>query len=208
MAQLKDALRSNNMNDGAGRLSEGGEVLLVRTEGSIQNLDDLRSVVVTVKDRSPVRVGSLAEVRVGTMTRNGVVTKSGQGEAVQGLVLGLAGANAQKVVEGVKKKLEEIQSTLPKGVTLDVFYDRASLVDKAVGAVSRALLEATILVLVLLGLFLGNVRAAVTVALVLPLAALITFILMRSFDMSANLMSLGGLDDCDRYAGGCCSGGN
>jgi cobalt-zinc-cadmium resistance protein CzcA len=193
MAQLKDALRSNNMNDGAGRLSEGGEVLLVRTEGSIQNLDDLRSVVVTVKDRSPVRVGSLAEVRVGTMTRNGVVTKSGQGEAVQGLVLGLAGANAQKVVEGVKKKLEEIQSTLPKGVTLDVFYDRASLVDKAVGAVSRALLEATILVLVLLGLFLGNVRAAVTVALVLPLAALITFILMRSFDMSANLMSLGGL---------------
>ncbi|MFX7870681.1 efflux RND transporter permease subunit, partial [Acinetobacter baumannii] len=83
------------------------------TEGSIQNLDDLRSVVVTVKDRSPVRVGSLAEVRVGTMTRNGVVTKSGQGEAVQGLVLGLAGANAQKVVEGVKKKLEEIQSTLP-----------------------------------------------------------------------------------------------
>ncbi len=107
--------------------------------------------------------------------------------------MGLAGANAQKVVEGVKKKLEEIQSTLPKGVTLDVFYDRASLVDKAVGAVSRALLEATILVLVLLGLFLGNVRAAVTVALVLPLAALITFILMRSFDMSANLMSLGGL---------------
>ncbi|QBP77207.1 efflux RND transporter permease subunit [Herbaspirillum huttiense] len=193
MAQLKDALRSNNMNDGAGRLSEGGEVLLVRTEGSIQNLDDLRSVVVTVKDRSPVRVGSLAEVRIGTLTRNGVVTKSGQGEAVQGLVLGLAGANAQKVVEGVKKKLEEIQPTLPKGVTLDVFYDRASLVEKAVGAVSRALLEATILVLVLLGLFLGNIRAAVTVALVLPLAALSTFILMRSFDMSANLMSLGGL---------------
>jgi Putative silver efflux pump len=96
MAQLKDALRSNNMNDGAGRLSEGGEVLLVRTEGSIQNLDDLRSVVVTVKDRSPVRVGSLAEVRVGTMTRNGVVTKSGQGEAVQGLVLGLAGAKCTK----------------------------------------------------------------------------------------------------------------
>ncbi|MGG6739762.1 UNVERIFIED_CONTAM: efflux RND transporter permease subunit, partial [Streptococcus suis] len=110
-----------------------------------------------------------------------------------GLVLGLAGANAQKVVEGVKVKLAELQPTLPKGVKLDVFYDRASLVDQAVGAVSRALLEATILVLVLLGLFLGNVRAAVTVALVLPLAALITFILMRSFDMSANLMSLGGL---------------
>jgi cobalt-zinc-cadmium resistance protein CzcA len=193
MAQLKEALRSNNMNDGAGRLSEGGEVLLVRTEGSIQNLDDLRAVIVTVKDGTPVRVGSLAEVRIGTLTRNGVVTKSGQGEAVQGLVLGLAGANAQKVVEGVKAKLAELQPSLPKGVTLDVFYDRASLVDRAVGAVARALLEATVLVLVLLGLFLGNVRAAVTVALVLPLAALITFILMRSFDMSANLMSLGGL---------------
>tara|TARA_Y100000296_G_scaffold87345_1_gene132326 strand:- start:3214 stop:6312 length:3099 start_codon:yes stop_codon:yes gene_type:complete len=193
MGQLKDALRSNNMNDGAGRLSEGGEVLLVRTEGSVQSLDDLRAVVVTVKGGVPVRLGALAEVQIGTLTRNGVVTKSGQGEAVQGLVLGLAGANAQKVVEGVKVKLAELQPTLPKGVKLDVFYDRASLVDQAVGAVSRALLEATILVLVLLGLFLGNVRAAVTVALVLPLAALITFILMRSFDMSANLMSLGGL---------------
>jgi cobalt-zinc-cadmium resistance protein CzcA len=122
-----------------------------------------------------------------------VVTQSGKEEAVQGLVLGLAGANAQKVVEGVQKKLSEIKPTLPKGVTINVFYDRAALVDKAVGAVATALLEATILVVILLGLFLGNVRAALTVALVLPLAALITFILMRGFGMSANLMSLGGL---------------
>lgn len=193
MSQLKEAIRSNNMNDGAGRLGEGDEVLLVRTEGSINSLDDLRAVVVTIKDGNPVRISGLAEVQIGTLTRNGVVTQSGKGEAVQGLVLGLAGANAQQVVEGVRKKLAELQPTLPKGVSIDVFYDRASLVDKAIGAVSNALLEATVLVLVLLGLFLGNLRAALTVALVLPMAALITFILMRGFGMSANLMSLGGL---------------
>jgi cobalt-zinc-cadmium resistance protein CzcA len=193
MAQLKEAIDANNRNDGAGRLGEGDEVLLVRSEGSITNLDDLRAIVVMMKGDSPVRLGNLAEVKIGTVTRYGVVTQDGKGEAVQGLVLGLAGANAQQVVEGVRKKLDELQPTLPKGVQLDVFYDRASLVTKAVGAVSTALLEATVLVIVLLGLFLGNVRAAVTVALVLPLAALITFILMRGFGMSANLMSLGGL---------------
>ncbi|MFH1870775.1 MAG: CusA/CzcA family heavy metal efflux RND transporter [Pseudomonadota bacterium] len=193
ITQLKEAISANNRNDGAGRLGEGDEVLLVRSEGSITSLDDLRAVVVTMKDGTPVRVGNLAEVKIGTVTRYGVVTQSGKGEAVQGLVLGLAGANAQKVVEGVRKKLAELQPTLPQGVRLDVFYDRASLVTKAVGAVSAALLEGTALVIVLLVLFLGNIRAALTVALVLPLAALITFILMRAFGMSANLMSLGGL---------------
>ena len=191
--QLKEAIGANNRNDGAGRLGEGDEVLLVRSEGSITSLDDLRAIVVTTKGGAPIRVGNLAEVKIGTVTRYGVVTQSGKGEAVQGLVLGLAGANAKQVVEGVRKKLEELQPTLPKGVQINTFYDRASLVTKAVGAVSTALLEATVLVIVLLVLFLGNLRAALTVALVLPLAALMTFILMRSFGMSANLMSLGGL---------------
>ena len=193
MTQLKEAINANNRNDGAGRLGEGDEVLLVRSEGSITSLDDLRAVVVAVKDGSPVRVGNLAEVKIGTVTRYGVVTQSGRGEAVQGLVLGLAGSNAKKVVEGVRKKFDELQPSLPQGVRIDVFYDRASLVGKAVGAVSSALVEATVLVIVLLVLFLGNVRAALTVALVLPLAALTTFILMRGIGMSANLMSLGGL---------------
>ena len=193
MTQLKEAIEANNRNDGAGRLGEGDEVLLVRSEGSITSLDDLRAVVVKMKDGSPVRLGNLAEVKIGTVTRYGVVTQSGRGEAVQGLVLGLAGANAKKVVEGVRKKLDELKPTLPQGVHINTFYDRASLVTKAVGAVSTALIEATVLVIVLLGLFLGNIRAALTVALVLPLAALVTFILMRAFGMSANLMSLGGL---------------
>ena len=193
MTQLKEAINANNRNDGAGRLGEGDEVLLVRSEGNISSLDDLRAVVVAVKDGAPIRVGNLAEVKIGTLTRYGVVTQSGRGEAVEGLVLGLGGANAQKVVEGVRKKLDELKPTLPQGVKIEIFYDRASLVIKAVGTVSSALIEATVLVIVLLVLFLGNIRAALTVALVLPLAALITFILMRAFGMSANLMSLGGL---------------
>ena len=192
-AQIKTAIEANNRNDGAGRLGEGGEVLLVRTEGSIKNQDDLRAIVVSRKDGNIVRLGDVAVIRNGSVTRYGVVTKDGQGEAVEGLVLGLAGANAQKVVEGVTRKIDELKPSLPKGVELKVFYNRASLVEKAVGTVSKALLESTVIVLLLLGAFLGNLRAAVAVAVVLPLAALGTFILMRGFGMSANLMSLGGL---------------
>jgi cobalt-zinc-cadmium resistance protein CzcA len=192
-AQIKAALEANNRNDGAGRLGEGDEVLLVRTEGSIKGADDLLAVIVRNDKGMPVRLGDVATVREGSVTRYGVVTQDGKGEAVQGLVLGLAGANAKKVVEGVTGKLEELKPTLPAGVSIKVFYNRASLVEKAVGTVAKALLEATVLVLVLLVAFLGNLRAALTVAMVLPLSALATFILMRSYGMSANLMSLGGL---------------
>ena len=192
-ADLKRAIEANNRNDGAGRLGEGDEVLLVRSEGNIKTQDDLRAVVVGRNDGIPVRLGDISTVRTGSTTRYGVVTQNGRGEAVQGLVLGLAGANAREVVNGVTAKLEELKPTLPQGVEIKVFYNRAELVGKAVNTVSRALLEATVIVLILLGAFLGNLRAAITVALVLPLAALTTFILMRMNGMSANLMSLGGL---------------
>ena len=191
--QLKTAIESNNRNDGAGRLGEGDEVLLVRSEGSIRTKEDLRAVIVKRDKGASVRLGDVALVRDGSVTRYGVVTQDGKAEAVQGLVLGLAGANAQQVVQGVTRKLQELKPTLPNGVEIKVFYNRAELVEKAVGTVSKALLEATVVVLVLLGAFLGNVRAAVTVATVLPLAALATFLLMRLAGMSANLMSLGGL---------------
>src|SRR5690606_25014686 len=131
--------------------------------------------------------------RLGAITRYGAVTQDGESEAVQGLVLGLRGANARAVVDGVRAKLDEIASALPEGVDVNIFYDRGGLVSRAVGTVATALVEAVVLVLILLVLFLGNLRAALTVALVLPLAALATFVLMQSFDMSANLMSLGGL---------------
>jgi cobalt-zinc-cadmium resistance protein CzcA len=190
---LEAAIGANNRNDGAGRINQGEEALLVRSEGRIQSLDDLERIVVAVRAGIPVTVGDVADVRVGSITRYGAVTQSGEAEAVEGLVLGLRGANAREVVAGARAKLAEIASALPEGVTVRVFYDRGDLVDKAVATVAEALGEAVVLVLVLLMLFLGNWRAAVTVAVVLPLAALITFLLMHQFGMSANLMSLGGL---------------
>lgn len=190
---LRSALEANNRNDGAGRLRQGEEVLLVRMEGQIQSLDDLRNVVVA-GDRFPaVRVADVAEVRTGSVTRYGVVTHDGVGETVEGLVLGLRGADASQVVNGVRARLAELQKSLPAGVTVKPFYDRGDLVNRAVHTVSKALLEATVLVLILLALFLGNLRAAIAVAIVLPLSALWTFLLMRVYGLSANLMSLGGL---------------
>ncbi len=193
LKDLQAVLEANNRNDGAGRLADGEEALLVRAEGAIRNLDDVRAIVLQAHDGIIVRVGDVAEVRFGALTRYGAVTQSGQGEAVQGLVLGLRGANAQAVVDGVKARLAEIAPTLPAGVSIQPFYDRSNLVDRAVGTVSKALLEAIVLVVLLLLAFLGNLRAALVVALMLPLSALATFILMRLFGLSANLMSLGGL---------------
>ncbi len=193
LMELAEAIQANNRNDGAGRLTEGEEVWLVRVEGAVKNLEDLAGIVVKNVGGVPVRVSDVAQVRLGSLTRYGGVSKDGKGEAVQGLVLGLRGANAQSVVKGVKQRLAEIAPSLPKGVTVRPFYDRSALVERAVGTVSKALLEAIVLVLVLLFLFLGDVRAALAVAITLPLAALATFLLMQRFGLSANLMSLGGL---------------
>ena len=190
---LGEALAANNRNDGAGRMSEGEEALLVRSEGRIKTLDDVRQIVVRVEEGTPIRVSDVATVRIGAITRYGAVTQNGESEAVEGLVLGLRGANARDVVAGVRQKLDDIATALPEGVTIDVFYDRGDLVNRAVSTVAKALAEATILVVILLILFLGDLRASLSVAMVLPLAALATFILMRQFGMSANLMSLGGL---------------
>jgi cobalt-zinc-cadmium resistance protein CzcA len=193
LKDLQAVLTANNRNDGAGRLADGEESLLVRAEGAIATVDDLKAVVLQAKDGNVVRVADVAEVRLGALTRYGAVTKSGGGEAVEGLVLGLRGANAQQVVAGVKARLAEIAPTLPAGVSIEPFYDRGNLVSRAVGTVSKALFEAIVLVVLLLLAFLGNLRAAVVVALMLPLSALATFILMRLTGLSANLMSLGGL---------------
>lgn len=193
LAELMTSLESNLKNDGAGRLAEGDEVWVVRIEGAVKSLDDLAAIVVKKVGGVPVRVADVAQVRLSSLTRYGGVTQDGKGEAVEGLVLGLKGANAQQVVALVKKRLKEIAPLLPKGVSVNAFYDRSSLVERAVGTVTRALMEATVLVLALLFLFLGNVRAALTVAVVLPLSALAAFWLMRRFGLSANLMSLGGL---------------
>jgi len=190
---IESALQANNRNDGAGRIEEGEETLLVRSEGAIETLEDVRSLVLRVHEGSPVTIADVADVSIDAITRYGAVTQDGRDEAVQGLVLGLRGANASDLVAGVATKLEDIKAALPDGMTVNVFYNRGHLVDRAIGTVAKALAEATVLVLVLLVLFLGDLRASLTVALILPMACLFTFLLMRTFGMSANLMSLGGL---------------
>ncbi|MBL8469821.1 efflux RND transporter permease subunit [Methyloversatilis discipulorum] len=191
--ELRATLERFNRNDGAGRINEGEETLLVRVQGRLTSLDDIARLVVHATPTAQVRVADVAEVKLGALTRMGGVTHNGEGETVQGLVLGLRGADAQQVVAGVRARLDEVQAALPAGVKVVPFYDRGELVSRAVGTVSKALLEAVVLVGVMLYLFLGNLRAALAVAVVLPLSALWTFLLMRQFGLSANLMSLGGL---------------
>jgi len=190
---LGAAIESSNRNDGAGRLKVGEEALIVRSVGAIRTLDDLAAVVIRAQNGAVVRVGDVATVKAGSLTRYGAVTKNGKGEAVQGLVIALRGADASKVVAGVKARLTEIQPSLPAGMKVNVFYDRSDLIGRAVGTVEKALVEATVLVVILLLLFLGDVRASIIVALALPMAALLTFIFMHAIGLTANLMSLGGL---------------
>ena len=191
--QLSESLQSNNRNDGAGRMNEGEEALIVRAEGRIKSLADVRSIVIDNHHGIPVTVGDVADIRIGSLTRYGAVSQNGEGEVVTGLVLSLRGANARQIVDEVQKKLDEISKGFPEGVYARVFYNRGNLINEAISTVSNALYAAIVLVLVLLVLFLGNLRAALTVAFTLPLAAMITFILMEAMNMTANLMSLGGL---------------
>lgn len=193
ISDIKSAIEQANRNDGAGRVSDGEEALIVRAVGAIRTLDDLREVMVRSGSGNTVRLGDVATIRTGSLTRYGAVTKDGQGEAVQGLVLGLRGADTGAVVANVRAKLDEMKPNLPPGVQVHVFYDRADLIDRAVTTVNHALIEATVLIVLLLLAFLGNLRAAIVVSLTLPFAAITTFLMMSMFGLTANLMSLGGL---------------
>lgn len=190
---FRKAIEANSRNDGAGRVNQGEDSALVRIEGSIRSIDDIRAIVVDTRDGIPIRVSDVARVRIGALTRYGAVTADGKGETVEGLVLGLRGANAGQLVRDVRTRLEQLKPALPASVSINVFYDRSRLVNRAVGTVVRALGEATVLVVVLLLLFLGNWRASLVIALSLPLAIMIALLVMRAAGMSANLMSLGGL---------------
>lgn len=190
---FRHAIETNSRNDGAGRVNQGEDSALVRIEGSIRTIDDIRAIVVDTHAGTPIRVADVASVHVGTLTRYGAVTANGGGETVEGLVLGLRGANAGQLVRDVSARLDELKAALPKNVSVNVFYDRSHLVERAVGTVGRALIEATVLVIGLVLLFLGNWRASLVIGLTLPLAIVIALIVMTQVGMSANLMSLGGL---------------
>lgn len=190
---LSNALETNNQNDGAGRLSRGEEALLVRSEGALVSIESIQQTAIPNQAGKLITIGMVADVSLGSLERYGAVTENGTGEVVEGLVVSLRGANARDVIDGIEQKLDELRTSLPAHVSINVFYNRSHLVNRAVSTVSKALLEAVVLVLILLGLFLGNIRSALTVALILPLSAMVTFIVMRMTGMSANLMSLGGL---------------
>jgi cobalt-zinc-cadmium resistance protein CzcA len=191
-AELEQAIRDNNLNMGAGRLAQGNDNLVVRTEGRIDSLEELAQLVVKVDGARVYRLADVAELGVGHLARYGAVTRNGE-ETTEALIIALKNSNTARVVDGVKAKLAELEPTLPAGTRLNVFYDRATLIDRAIGTISSALVQAIAIVVVLLALFLGNLRAAIVVSLSLPLAALATFFLMSMAGLSANLMSLGGL---------------
>ncbi|MBB1317653.1 efflux RND transporter permease subunit [Shewanella sp. SR43-4] len=191
-ASLQQAIIDNNHNEGAGKLTIGTDTIIVRAEGRIDNIDELKQLVIKVDDAKVYRLRDLADIQIGHLARYGAVTKDGE-EAAEALIIALKNANTAKVVSSIKEKLDQISTTLPEGSVINTFYDRANLINTAIDTISSALFEAVLLVIVLLALFLGNVRAALVVSLSLPLAALMTFLMMDLFDLSANLMSLGGL---------------
>ena len=194
MADLRAALAANNSNDGAGRMGTGETSLVVRVEGAVRSLDDLRAIRLEApKSHSKVLLDDIATVRHGALTRYGAVTQDGQGEAVEGLVLGLRGVNARELVTALDARIASLQKRLPQGMSIRTFYNRGELVARAAGTVTKALMEAAVLVCVVLYLFLGGVRAALVVAVSLPLSLLTTFLLMQAVGITANLMSLGGL---------------
>ena len=190
--QLSETIQAINQNGNIGRLNIGNDTLIVRLEGRINSLTDLQNIVIANVDNTIVRLQDVASVSIGHLTRYGSVTRNGV-ETTEAIVIALKDANTADVIENVTQKLALIQSTIPKGTEINVFYNRKNLIDTAIGTIEEALIIAVVLVIILLSLFLGNIRAAIVVSLVLPLSAVCTFLLMNYFNMSANLMSLGGL---------------
>ncbi|MEL4293716.1 CusA/CzcA family heavy metal efflux RND transporter [Shewanella xiamenensis] len=191
-AALQQAIVENNHNEGAGKLTIGTDTIIVRSEGRIDDIDELKQLVIKADNAKVYRLQDLADIQIGHLARYGAVTKDGN-ETAEALIIALKDANTAQVVNNIKEKLAQISLTLPEGSQINTFYDRANLINTAIETISNALFEAVVLVIVLLALFLGNVRAALVVSLSLPLAALFTFLMMNYFNLSANLMSLGGL---------------
>lgn len=189
------ALSQDNHNVGGGYIRKAGEQYIVRGEGVLRSREDIESLPVKVVGSGvPVLVRHVASVVFAPMIRQGNVTRDGRGEAVTGTIMMLQGANAAFVIQRVKKKLKEIQAGLPKGVTIDVFYDRSLLIRRTLRTVRNNLLEGGLLVVIILFLLLGNLRGGLLVALTIPLSLLFAFICMRWMGITGNLMSLGAID--------------
>ncbi|MDD1006757.1 CusA/CzcA family heavy metal efflux RND transporter [Pseudomonas shahriarae] len=193
LADLVTALERNNANVGAGYIERSGEQLLIRAPGQVASTEDIANIVMANVDGTPIRIKNVATVEIGRELRSGAATENGR-EVVLGTVFMLIGENSRTVSQAVAGKLEQINKSLPHGVIAVPVYDRTHLVDKAIATVKKNLIEGAILVIAILFLFLGNIRAALITAMVIPLSMLFTFTGMFSNKVSANLMSLGALD--------------
>ncbi len=193
LSDLVHALERNNGNMGAGYIERRGEQYLIRAPGQVASLEDIGNIVISAPQGVPVKIKDVADVMIGKELRTGAATENGR-EVVLGTVFMLLGENSRTVSQAVDKKMREISKSLPKGVIAQTVYDRTILIDKAIATVKKNLLEGALLVIVILFLFLGNIRAAIITAMVIPLSMLFTFTGMVNNKVSANLMSLGALD--------------
>lgn len=195
LSRVFQALEQNNANAGGGYITHGAEQRLIRGEGLVSSLDDIRNIVLDDRsDGTPIRISDISEVRFSPMLRQGAVTRDGDREAVTGMVMMLMGANSRQVVADVKQKMEVIQATLPAGVYIDTFYDRTELVDKTIHTIAENIGVGVVLVIIMLFLLLGDFRAGLIVAAAIPLSAMCALIAMHVAGVSANLMSLGAVD--------------
>lgn len=192
--EIFEALNKNNQNTGASYIEKHHNAYYIRSSGLMNNLDDINNTVITTRDGAPILIRDVADVQFGNAKRFGAMTKDGKGECVGGIAMMLKGANANVVTADLEERVAELQSMLPEGVTLEPYLNRSALVTRNISTVVFNLVEGAIIVFLVLIIFLGNFRAGVIVASVIPLTMLFAFILMRLFNVSANLMSLGAID--------------
>lgn len=192
ISDLESAVRVNLRNSGAGRVDRDGETFLVKIQTASLSLEDIGKITVST-NLGHLHIKDFAKVISQSRTRLGFVTKDGVGETTEGLVLSLKDANTKEIIAQVYQKLEELKPFLPSGVSINVFYDRSEFTQKAIATVSKTLIEAVVLIIITLFLFLGNLRASVAVGVILPLSLSVAFIFIKLSDLTLNLMSLGGL---------------
>ena len=195
ISEIFEALESNNENTGGAYIEKNKTALFIRSEGLISSMEDIHSIAIKTNQKGlPIMLRDVAEVRLGNAIRYGAATKNGKGEVVSSIVMMLKGANSAEVIRNIKERISEIEKTLPEGVTIEPFLDRSKLVNNAIGTVATNLTEGALIVIFILLLLLGNLRAGLIVASVIPLALLFAFGMMNIFGVSGNLMSLGALD--------------
>lgn len=194
VSEVFEALQRNNANTGGSYIEQNSNQYYIRGIGVVKNLEDVANITVKTVDGTPIKVSDVAKVQLGHATRFGAVTRNGEGEVVAGIAIMLKGENFQEVIKNVKERINQIQKSLPEGVVIEPFIDRTNLVDRVEGTIARNLIEGGLIVIFVLVIFLGNWRAGLVVASVIPLSMLFAFGMMKTFGIDGNLMSLGAID--------------